>query len=232
MSTPSQAGGAPPDGGPAGGPRSVLHLEISAVAAERARADLLAVPVFSDERPLRAAAGRADWRLCGRLSELVAAGRLRGRRGEAVLAASFGGLAAPLVLALGQGSRADFDACGVQAFASEAVRRALALRVATLALPMPDATTDGAGLREREERLLFGAADALALRASGDPAELRLVVLVREDELQRALDLVRTTRPVHLPASVSLRSSGPADRALRGRAPDPAPDAVPAESIK
>jgi hypothetical protein len=211
----------------------VLHLEISALAAERARADLLAVPVFSDERPLRGGAGRADWRLCGRLSKLVAAGRLRGRLGEAVLAASFGGLAAPLVLALGQGARGDFDAVGLQAFASEAVRRALALRVATLALPMPDATSEGAGLREREERLLFGAADALASRAGGHPAELRLVVLVREDELPRALDLVRTTRPVHLPGSVSLRAAEPAERgAPRSRAGEPRAGGVSAESIK
>jgi hypothetical protein len=211
----------------------VLHLEFSALPAERARADLLAVPVFSDERPLRGAASRADWRLCGRLSELVAAGKLGGRRGEAVLAASFGGLAVPLVLALGQGARSDFDAVGVQAFASEAVRRALALRVATLALPMPDATSDAADLREREERLLFGAADGLATRSAGQPSELRLVVLVREDELPRALDLVRTTRPVHLPASVSLRASDPGERAgSRSRGADSGAGALAAESVK
>jgi hypothetical protein len=222
----AQSGGAPA--------RGLLHLEISALAAERARVDLLVVPVFCDERPFRDATGRADWRLCGRLSELAARGRLRGRPGEAVLAATFGGLAAPLVLALGLGARSGFDASGVQAFASEAVRRALALRVATLALPMPEGTADGAGLGEREERLLFGAADALASRASGQPAELRMVLLVREDELQRALELVRTSKPVRLPAAVSLRTSAGRDRSEprgRGDAP-PGAGAVSVDSVK
>jgi hypothetical protein len=212
---------------------AALYLEVSAAAPERVRADLLAVPVFSDERPLRGAAGRADWRLCGSLSRLVAECRLAGCPGEAVLASSFGGLAAPLVLALGVGPRRAFDASCLQAFAGEAVRRALALRVPTLALPMPGETAEGAGLGEREERLLFGAADALASRPADRPSELRLVVLVREDELPRALELLRTSKPVHLPESVSLRSSEAGERsAAPGRAERGASAASLADSIK
>lgn len=213
--------------------RGALYLEVSAAAPERVRADLLAVPIFSDERPLRGAAGRADWRLCGGLSRLMAEGRLGGRPGEAVLAASFGGLAVPLLLALGVGSRSAFDAAGLQAFAGEAVRRALGLRVPTLALPMPAETAEGAGLGEREERLLFGAADALASRHPSRPSELRLVMLVRDDELPRALELVRTSKPVHMPASVSLRTTEPGERpSPRGRPGWGSADAPLSESIK
>jgi hypothetical protein len=182
---------------------------------------------------LRGAAGRADWRLCGRLSRLLAEGRLTGHPGDAVLAASFGGLAVPLVLALGMGQRARFDAQGLQSFAGEAVRRALALRVPTLALQMPRETAEGAGLGEREERLLFGAADALASRPAGRPSELRLIVLVREDELPRALDLLRTSKPARVPASVSLRTSDADERASpRGRPERSAAEPSRARSIK
>lgn len=216
-----------------GGARSTLYLEMSAIAPERVQADLLAVPVFSDERPLRGAASRADWRLCGRISRLLAEGRFGGRPGEAVLAASFGGLSTPLVLALGAGSRRFFDAAGLQAFAGEAVRRALALRVSTLSLPMAAETAEGAGLAEREERLLFGAADALATRAAEQPSEFRVIVLVREDELPRALDLLRTSRPLHLPAAVSLRrvDAREAD-SPRGRAAQAAGGTRVADSFK
>ena len=50
---------------------SVLPLDL-ARWDESAR-DCLVLPVFKDDRPLRGAAGLADWRLCGRLrSEGVA----------------------------------------------------------------------------------------------------------------------------------------------------------------
>lgn len=41
--------------------------------------------VFRDERPLRGAAGLADWRLGGRLSRLLKRGKLAGGRGEATI---------------------------------------------------------------------------------------------------------------------------------------------------
>lgn len=47
--------------------------------------ELLALPFFEDERPLRGAAGLCDWRLCGRLSRLLLAGRIGGSFGETTL---------------------------------------------------------------------------------------------------------------------------------------------------
>jgi hypothetical protein len=47
--------------------------------------DALVLPFFSDERPLRGAAGLCDWRLCGRLSRLLASGRVQGKWGETTL---------------------------------------------------------------------------------------------------------------------------------------------------
>lgn len=50
-----------------------------------AGAEALAMGFFTDERPLRGAAGLCDWRLCGRLSRLLKAGRLSGKRGETTI---------------------------------------------------------------------------------------------------------------------------------------------------
>jgi hypothetical protein len=52
---------------------------------DEARTDTLLLSFFSDERPLRGAAGLADWRLCGRLSGLIVRGRVSGKRGETLL---------------------------------------------------------------------------------------------------------------------------------------------------
>jgi hypothetical protein len=48
-------------------------------------AEALVLSFFADERPLRGAAGLADWRLCGRLSRLIERERVSGRRGETLM---------------------------------------------------------------------------------------------------------------------------------------------------
>jgi hypothetical protein len=62
---------------------SVLPLDL-ARWDESAR-DSLVLPVFKDDRPLRGAAGLADWRLCGRLSRLVKGNRATAEAGETLL---------------------------------------------------------------------------------------------------------------------------------------------------
>lgn len=69
-------------------------MRVSILAADLAKwdeveralvASSLLLPIFSDERPLRGAAGLVDWRLCGRLSRLLRAGKASGARGETLM---------------------------------------------------------------------------------------------------------------------------------------------------
>lgn len=62
---------------------SVLPLDL-ARWDETAR-DCLVLPVFRDDRPLRGAAGLADWRLCGRLSRLLLTQRATADAGETMM---------------------------------------------------------------------------------------------------------------------------------------------------
>jgi len=62
---------------------SVLPLDL-ARWDETAR-DTLVLPVFKDDRPLRGAAGLADWRLCGRLSRLLKTNKASADTGETML---------------------------------------------------------------------------------------------------------------------------------------------------
>ncbi len=47
--------------------------------------DCLVLAVFRDDRPLRGAAGLADWRLCGRLSRLLKSQRAPADAGEPIM---------------------------------------------------------------------------------------------------------------------------------------------------
>lgn len=62
---------------------SVLPLDLA--RWDEAKRDCLVLPVFKDDRPLRGAAGLADWRLCGKLSRLLKAHRASGEAGEALM---------------------------------------------------------------------------------------------------------------------------------------------------
>jgi hypothetical protein len=63
-----------------------LHVLAADLAKwDEGERDALLLPFFSDERPLRGAAGLCDWRLNGRLSRLLRAKRATGARGETLL---------------------------------------------------------------------------------------------------------------------------------------------------
>jgi hypothetical protein len=62
---------------------SVLPLDLA--RWDETGRDCLVLPVFKDDRPLRGAAGLADWRLCGRLSRLIKSSRATADSGETML---------------------------------------------------------------------------------------------------------------------------------------------------
>lgn len=47
--------------------------------------DVIVVPIWTNVRPLRGTAGLVDWRLCGKVSQVIREGRLSGALGEKLL---------------------------------------------------------------------------------------------------------------------------------------------------
>lgn len=62
---------------------SVLPLDLA--RWDEASRDCLVLPVFKDDRPLRGAAGLADWRMCGRLSKLIKGSKASAEQGETMM---------------------------------------------------------------------------------------------------------------------------------------------------
>jgi len=199
---------------------ATLSLEFDPGPIERSRADVAVVPLFAAERPLRGSAGRVDWRLCGRLSQLIAAGRLEGARGEAVLVPTCGGLRAPLLIALGLGSRDGFDARCWEATARDALERSLKLGASAVTLPLCETEVGDFALLEHAEALIAGAARALADRG----VDVYLRVVPSRLEARRAAEALRAARPRGLPGSVVLRRTGAALRPTESPRPRAGPD--------
>jgi len=145
------------------------------------KTEVLCLPVFADERPLRGAAGLIDWRLCGRLSTLLVEGALTGDLGEALLMPPPGQrLALERLLLLGAGRRVGLDEARCRALMDEVVRRVRALRVRTAALALPPA------LRAtlEPERTIDLVLEAFAPSSEG----LDELVIVDTPEAQRAME--------------------------------------------
>ncbi len=62
---------------------SLLPLDLA--RWDESTRDCLVLAVFRDDRPLRGAAGLADWRLCGRLSRLLKSQRATADAGETIM---------------------------------------------------------------------------------------------------------------------------------------------------
>lgn len=118
--------------------------------------DALVVPVWSDVRPLRGAAGLLDWRLCGRLSQMLREGRFSGNPGEKLLLAT-SRVSWQRVLAVGLGESIAFDDLAFRSAVDcclEALRR-LGIRCLAIALPGRDIDL------LRPDRAMRGFLDAL-----------------------------------------------------------------------
>lgn len=142
------------------------------------RCDVLALSFFRTERPLRGAAGLVDWRLCGRLSRLQAAGRLTGEPGEITLLPPRPRLPFDKLLLLGLGAPESFDeAAYAQALRSTFTALA-SMRTHSVAMALPGRTTGAIGPERAMTALLeLGA-------AAEDQDEL---VLIEDAESQKVM---------------------------------------------
>ena len=153
---------------------------------EHAR-DVLVVSTFVDERPLRGAAGLADWRLCGRLSRLIKTEKASGARGESLLLPPGKRLRFDRVCWFGLGSSTGYTDSrfnGDVTWMLEVVRKAGARDVA---LQAPGRATGIIGARRGLELLLDLVPDTLPLALIEDPAGQKDVAeLLRTSRAEKA----------------------------------------------
>jgi len=135
-------------------------------ALDQIQAEALVVCLFEDERPPRGLAGLLDWRLCGRLSDLLIEQRVSGAAGEAVLFPSYGRLPFARVCAFGLGAATDFTPSRAREVSGQIATSLSKLRVGSFAMALPGSPRSTIAPRVRLELLLeeltrvFGADEA------------------------------------------------------------------------
>lgn len=120
-------------------PGSRRIFSVPAEPVEELSSELLVLFCYSDERPLRGAAGRVDWRLCGQLSALMVEGELTGAQGQRLLApVQDRRMGASRVLLLGLGERALPPLSQLRVGLEQAVAVLAKLRLKGLLLAFPE----------------------------------------------------------------------------------------------
>ncbi len=159
-----------------------LVLEIETARLDQVIVDVLVTPFFACGRPLRGPAAKADWRLCGVLSDRLQREELTGEQGEAALFPTGGRMRSPLLLAMGLGPRSDFGEEALREVARSATARLVGLRsgVAGIALP------GEAVLRLDAARAAGVAIEGVARALFEHPTALRLRLVVVPEEARQA----------------------------------------------
>lgn len=100
-------------------------------------ADILALTLFEDERPLRGHAGMVDWRMNGELSRMIVNGSVSGREGEPLLMSTDNRIPSPRILLFGLGDSKLFEPKRFQGLLTAFVRTLSKLNLSRLAVTIP-----------------------------------------------------------------------------------------------
>jgi hypothetical protein len=141
--------------------------------------EIIVLPFFSDERPLRGAAGLIDWRLCGALSRKLMAGYLDGDFGEKALITAPSKLKSEGLLLLGLGESSTFQTGIAQRACALIAQTLTEAGVSTAALALPGRSLG-----------LLTALSGMQLWLGASPRDARLeeVTIIELAEEHRALD--------------------------------------------
>jgi hypothetical protein len=123
-----------------------VHFFAPEVAAlDRLRCEAIALPVFSDERPLRGALGLVDWRMCGLVSKLLLAGAVKADPLQTALVPGRPKLVVDKVFLFGAGPSAELDAERQRALVEHMLDTAARAGVRTSAIVLPGRSTNLVG---------------------------------------------------------------------------------------
>ena len=148
---------------------------------DRLHAELVVLPFFEDERPLRGPSGLIDWRLCGAISRKILAGYMDGRFGEKGLLTNPARLRADGVLCFGLGPSETFDEGRARTACSSIAEALREARTSSVALALP-----GRSL----ERLSALRAMQLWLETEVDTGQLEEISILEAAEEHRGLRAV------------------------------------------
>lgn len=113
------------------------QLQVLDLPVDRIESPLVAVPFFSDQRPLEGPVALLDWRLDGMLTAQLVAGQTRGDAGDRYLVKANHKVTAEWVLFVGCGPCPSSDKSAAESVVAELLATALQAGFSQVALGLP-----------------------------------------------------------------------------------------------
>lgn len=124
-----------------------MDLRVILQDVKKFETEALVVGCYEDVRPLKGLAGELDWLLCGSLSHLLIASKIRGSLGDAALITPRGKIPVQKLFMIGMGPGKESSPQSVQAFAKKAASSLLDAGITSAALEYIPASGSDEDLR-------------------------------------------------------------------------------------
>ena len=198
-----------------------MKITISTASPDALAREILVLGFFCDERPPKGYCGLVDWRLNGRISAEIAAGRISGNFLEKVACSFPGRLRVSQFLLVGMGALSELTYDRLYDTGFEIGRTISGIGAADLALPVPAAGRGPLKLAGMTDALLTGFFDGTAPLAERRSA-LSVEVPVGDEqafEVHQGIELLRKRTGL---TEVEIQEAGTrtADRAGAGGSPE------------
>jgi len=114
-----------------------LKTRLLSTDIDRIETEAVVLPFFSDERPLKGAAGLIDWRMRGKISKLISEGRISGAKGESTLILPDYRISAKKILMTGLGDSSRFNEMELKEAGSKIIQQITHINVKEFTVALP-----------------------------------------------------------------------------------------------
>ena len=146
----------------------MIQLVLSSAPIDEVPGKVAVLTFFEDQRPLQGSTGLIDWRLNGRVSDMILQGRLGGHFAESLIMPSQGRLASDEILLFGLGRHEAFSEREMEKGFSQLIEKLCRLKSTQCVVSFRELAKDFMGWRG----VLRNFMNALAQRAKGEDIEI------------------------------------------------------------
>jgi len=158
-----------------------LKTRLLSTDIDRIETEVVILPFFSDERPLKGAAGLIDWRMRGRISRLINEGKISGDKGESTLLLPEYRISAKKILMTGLGDSSRMNERELKEAGSKIIEQMVHINVKNFTIALPPKKLTSLESTDATGALIRGIAALLERKKIKDHDIYTTVVLEKSD---------------------------------------------------